>query len=232
MPTVSLVGYTNAGKSTLFNTLTGAKTYASSQLFATLDPTLRRIELPGSRAAVLADTVGFVRDLPHDLVAAFRATLEESREARLLLHVIDAADPERDARIGQVEAVLAEIGADAVPRLEVCNKIDLKPGEKPRVERDGEGRPVRVHVSALTGGGLDLLGAAVAELLGPDVEEHVLTLPPAAARLRARLFEQGAVKSEKVRADGSFRLKIVMPVERLRRVLRESGLEPADAGLR
>src|SRR5689334_2428129 len=112
MPTVSLVGYTNAGKSTLFNALTGAKTYASSRLFATLDPTLRRLELPGSRAAVVADTVGFVRDLPHDLVAAFRATLEESREARLLLHVIDAADPERDARVSQVEAVLEEIGAD------------------------------------------------------------------------------------------------------------------------
>jgi GTPase len=232
MPTVSLVGYTNAGKSTLFNALTGAKTYASSQLFATLDPTLRRIALPGSREAVLADTVGFVRDLPHDLVAAFRATLEESREARLLLHVIDAADPEREARIGQVDAVLAEIGAEAVPRLQVFNKIDLKEGEVPRIERDAEGRPVRVHVSALTGGGLDLLGAALAELLGPDVEEHVLTLPPSAARLRARLFAQGAVRSEKTRPDGSFRLRVVLPAERLRRVLREAGLEPADAGLR
>jgi GTPase len=232
MPTVSIVGYTNAGKSTLFNALTGAKTYASSQLFATLDPTLRRIALPGSREAVLADTVGFVRDLPHDLVAAFRATLEESREARLLLHVIDAADPERDARIGQVEAVLAEIGADTVQCLQVFNKIDLKEGEVPRVERDAEGRPARVHVSALTGGGLDLLGAAVAELLGPEAEEHVLTLPPAAARLRARLFAQGAVRSEKVRPDGSLRLRVVMPAERLRRVLREAGLEPRDAGLR
>jgi GTP-binding protein HflX len=187
MPTVSLVGYTNAGKSTLFNALTGAKTYASSKLFATLDPTLRRVDLPGSRAAVLADTVGFVRDLPHDLVAVFRATLEESREADLLLHVIDAADPERDARIAQVEAVLDEIGADTVPRLEVCNKIDLKPDEVARLERDADGRPVRVHVSALSGAGLDLLREAVAEWLGPTVEEHVLTLPPSAARLRARV---------------------------------------------
>jgi GTP-binding protein HflX len=232
IPTVSLVGYTNAGKSTLFNALTGARTYASSKLFATLDPTLRRVELPGSRAAVLADTVGFVRDLPHDLVAAFRATLEESREASLLLHVIDAADPERDARIGQVEAVLAEIGADTVARLEVYNKIDLKPDEAPRIERDAEGRPARVHVSALTGAGLELLGAAVAERLGPTVEEHVITLPPSAAKLRARLFAQGAVQSEKVRADGAFRLKVVMPRDWLNRTLREAGLEPADAGLR
>jgi GTP-binding protein HflX len=232
MPTVSLVGYTNAGKSTLFNALTGAKTYASSKLFATLDPTLRRIGLPGSRAAVLADTVGFVRDLPHDLVAAFRATLEESREASLLLHVVDAADPERDARVGQVEAVLAEIGADAVPRLEVHNKIDLKPDERPRIERDAAGRPARVHVSALTGTGLDLLREAVAEWLGPEVEEHVLVLPPTAARLRARLFEQGAVRGEQVRPDGGFRLRVVMPRERLRRALREAGLEPSKAGLR
>ena len=224
MPTVSVVGYTNAGKSTLFNALTGARTYASSKLFATLDPTLRRIELPGSRAAVLADTVGFVRDLPHDLVAAFRATLEESREASLLLHVIDAADVEHDARIGQVESVLEEIGADNVPRLEVYNKIDLKPDEAARIERDADGRPARVHVSALTGAGLDLLGAAVAERLGPEVEEHELTLPPSAARLRARLFEQGAVRGEKIQADGGFRLRVVMPRERLRRALREAGL--------
>ncbi|MGQ0585950.1 MAG: ribosome rescue GTPase HflX [Gammaproteobacteria bacterium] len=224
LPTVSLVGYTNAGKSTLFNAMTGAKTYASSQLFATLDPTLRRLSLPGSRAAVLADTVGFVRDLPHDLVAAFRATLEESREASLLLHVIDAADPEREARVEQVEAVLAEVGADAVPRLEVLNKIDLKAGERPRVERDDSGRPARVHVSALTGAGLDLLGEALAEWLGPEVEEHQLTLPTTAARLRAQLFEQGAVQSEKVLKDGRFRLRVLMPRERLSRALREAGL--------
>jgi GTPase len=193
---------------------------------------LRRLALPGSRAAVLADTVGFVRDLPHDLVAAFRATLEESREANLLIHVIDAADPERDARIGQVEAVLEEIGADAVPRLEVYNKIDLKPDEAPRVERDADGRPARVHVSALTGGGLDLLSAAVAECLGPEVQQHDLTLPPSAAKLRARLFALGAVRGEKTKADGSYRLRVVMARERLDRTLREAGLEPADAGLR
>jgi GTPase len=216
MATVSLVGYTNAGKSTLFNALTGARTYASSKLFATLDPTLRRIELPEVREAVLADTVGFVRELPHDLVAAFRATLEEARESTLLQ---------------QVEAVLAEIGAEAVPRLEVYNKLDLKPDETPRIERDEAGLPVRVYVSALSGAGLDLLRAAVAERIGPEAEVHELTLPPRAARARARLFARGAVQAESVDADGAFHLRVAMPRERLRQTLREAGVEPAEAGL-
>jgi GTP-binding protein HflX len=231
MATVSLVGYTNAGKSTLFNALTGARTYASSKLFATLDPTLRRIDLPDSRAAVLADTVGFVRDLPHDLVAAFRATLEEARESQLLLHVIDAADVERQQRIAQVEAVLDEIGAEAVPRLEVYNKIDLKPDEAPRLERDADGVPARVHVSALSGAGLDLLRAAIAERIGPLAEEHELSLPPAAARLRARLFAEGAVRSERIDAAGGYHLRVSMPRENLRRALRDAGLEPQAVGL-
>ena len=231
MPTVSLVGYTNAGKSTLFNALTGARTYASSKLFATLDPTLRRIELPDSRAAVLADTVGFVRELPHDLVAAFRATLEEARESTLLLHVIDAADVERSARIEQVEAVLAEIGADVVPRLEVYNKLDLRPDEQPRIERGEQGEPTRVHCSALSGAGLDLLREAIAERIGPLAEEHELTLPPAAAKLRARLFAEGAVRSESVDAGGTFHVRVSMPRESLRRALREAGLEPRAVGL-
>jgi GTP-binding protein HflX len=231
MATFSLVGYTNAGKSTLFNALTGARTYASSKLFATLDPTLRRIELPDSRAAVLADTVGFVRDLPHDLVAAFRATLEEARESQLLLHVIDAADVERQQRIAQVEAVLDEIGAEAVPRLEVYNKIDLKPDEAPRLERDADGVPARVHVSALSGAGLDLLRAAIAERIGPLAEEHELSLPPAAARLRARLFAEGAVRSERIDAAGGYHLRVSMPRESLRRALRDAGLEPQAVGL-
>jgi GTPase len=231
MATVSLVGYTNAGKSTLFNALTGARTYASHKLFATLDPTLRRLELPEARAAVLADTVGFVRELPHDLVAAFRATLEEARESALLLHVIDAADPERAARIEQVEAVLDEIGAADVPRLQVYNKLYLKPDEAPRVERDADGRPARVYLSALAGAGLDLLRAAVAERIGPQAEEHDLVLPPAAARLRARLFAQGAVRSESVDAAGAFHVKVAMPRERLQRALREAGLAPAAVGL-
>lgn len=232
MATVSLVGYTNAGKSTLFNALTGANTYASSKLFATLDPKMRRLELPDSRSAVLADTVGFVRDLPHGLVAAFRATLEEAREASLLLHVIDSADEERVARAQQVEAVLDEIGAAEVPRLEVFNKIDLRPGEAPRIERDDAGVPARVWVSALVAGGLDLLRAAIAERIGPLSAEQELELQPGTAavtRLRARLYEQGAVQSESTDASGVMRLRIAMPAQRLQQLLREAGLAGANA---
>ena len=203
MPRVALVGYTNAGKSTLFNTITGADAYAADQLFATLDPTVRRIELSGG-SAVLADTVGFVRDLPHELVAAFRSTLSEAREADLLLHVVDAADPLRDERIAQVNEVLAEIGAGDIPQVLVFNKIDTLDGTsengtgtatQPRIDRPGEGYP-RVWLSAQNNVGLDLLRT----LLGESLElRHVrgeLRIPPQAARLRARLHELGAVCSE------------------------------------
>ncbi len=228
IPTVALAGYTNAGKSTLFNALTGEKTFASSQLFATLDPTLRRLDLPAGGFAVIADTVGFVRDLPHELVAAFRATLEESREADLLLHVVDAADPERSLRIAQVESVLDEIGAAEVPRMEVFNKIDLRRGEKPRVQRNAQKQPARVYVSALTGKGLEGLRAAIAERLFPDLREQELRLPPeqsAAAKLRARLFAEGAVRSERILKNGTLKLRVTLSAERLRRLCAESGLD-------
>jgi len=200
LPRVALVGYTNAGKSTLFNAITGADAYAADKLFATLDPTVRRIALPGGNA-VLADTVGFVRDLPHELVAAFRSTLSEAREADLLLHVVDAADPLREERIAQVDAVLAEIGAGDLPQLLVYNKIDRL--EDPVSRHDLPGATAenfalreRVWVSASDGSGLGMLAAAVGGLLGLRRIHAELRLPAEAGRLRARLHELGAVKGE------------------------------------
>ncbi len=226
IPTVSLVGYTNAGKSSLFNALTGDDSFASNQLFATLDTTVRRLDLPTGEPVVVADTVGFIRDLPHDLIAAFRATLEESREAALLLHVIDAADAERIVRIEQVAAVLREIEADQVPCLQVFNKIDLREDELPRIERDENGVAVRVYVSARDGSGLELLKAAIAERLRPDLPEFDIVVPARSARLRAQLFELRAVRAESVDDDGGTHLKVRLPYERLRGLCVAAGLKP------
>ncbi|HEY1077596.1 MAG TPA: ribosome rescue GTPase HflX [Fontimonas sp.] len=230
VPTVSLVGYTNAGKSTLFNALTGNSTFASSQLFATLDTTVRRMPLRSGEHVVVADTVGFIRDLPHDLVAAFRATLEEARDASLLLHVVDSADPERSTRIAQVEAVLEEIGAAEVPRMEVFNKIDLRPELQPHVDLDDERRSLRVFVSAQSGAGLELLRDAVAERLDLSPQEHDLVLPPQGGRLRSQLFERRAVLAEALDEEGNYRLKVSMPTSQLQRLYRAAGL-PLPAGL-
>ena len=214
LPRIALVGYTNAGKSTLFNALTGAAAYAADQLFATLDPTVRRIALPGG-GAVLADTVGFVRDLPHELVAAFRSTLSEARDADLLLHVVDAADPLRDERIAQVDEVLAEIGAGDLPQLIVFNKIDRLEREgnaapEPRHDRPGEGRQ-RVWVSAQLGLGLDLLRRGLAEVLELRHVVGELRLPSSAARLHARLHAIGAIREE-THDEHGWRLQVDMAV--------------------
>lgn len=206
LPLVSLVGYTNAGKSTLFNALTGAGVYAADQLFATLDPTLRRIDGLNCGPFVLADTVGFIRELPHDLVAAFKSTLAETRDADLLLHVVDCADPERDRRIAEVERVLAEIGAQDVPQILVFNKLDkLANGEGvpvPRAEMLDGGRLPRVWVSATQAIGLELLRDTVARALQGERVHRWLHLPMDAGRLRARLFAQGLVANERHGDDG------------------------------
>ena len=194
LPRVALVGYTNAGKSTLFNALTGAEAYADDRLFATLDPTVRRVELPGG-GIVLADTVGFVRDLPHELVAAFRSTLSEAREADLLLHVIDAADPQREDRIAQVDAVLQDVGAGDLPQVLVYNKIDRIEGASERHEQPNDVRQ-RVWISARDGRGLELLREAIASAVGTDRVQGEVRLPPEAGRLRARLHALEAVRDE------------------------------------
>jgi GTP-binding protein HflX len=202
LPVVALVGYTNAGKSTLFNALTRAGVYVADQLFATLDPTVRRLEGLASGPAVLADTVGFIRDLPHDLIAAFRSTLAEARDADLLLHVIDAADPNRDERIAQVGAVLAEIGAADIPQIEVWNKIDLLADPTPRLDRIGGATAWRAWVSATRGIGLNNLREAIDRHFARERVHHWLHLPPSAGRLRARLFAAGAVHAEKQDGEG------------------------------
>ncbi len=221
VPTVSLVGYTNAGKSTLFNALTQAHVYVQDQLFATLDPTLRRLNLPEGENLVLADTVGFISRLPHELVAAFKSTLQETTEASLLLHVIDAASHRREENILEVEDVLRQIGADAVPRLEVYNKIDLLQGVEAHIDRDGAGQVQRVWCSAQSGAGLDLLIEALQERFREARVRRHVHLRPSEGRLRALLFEQAHVLDASERDDGSCDLNVEFTTTGLARLCKK-----------
>ena len=224
IPTVALVGYTNAGKSTLFNALTDAGVYVKDQLFATLDPTVRRLDLPEGEHVVLADTVGFIRDLPHELVAAFKSTLQEAREADLILHLIDASDPDRWQRVRQVNSVLQQLDADQVPQIRVYNKID-KLDRAPRMtnNRRGEGRAV--WLSAVTGEGLPMLKDAIANRLQQKKIQRIIHLQHTQGRQRAKLFELGAVLNEEVLEDGSWKLELRMAEKDLRRFLKRENLQ-------
>ena len=216
--TVALAGYTNAGKSTLFNALTQADVHAADQLFATLDPTLRQIELPLAGKAVLSDTVGFIRALPHGLIEAFRATLEEVTQARLILHVVDAAASEKQERMEEVNAVLAEIGAQDVPQLLVWNKSDILGATGELIRRDARGKPVSVQVSSLTGLGIDELLSAIDELIAEDVVNTVITLGPEKGLIRAKCFEMASVMEERRHESGMVEMHLRIEKKNLARL--------------
>jgi len=216
MPTVSLVGYTNAGKSTLFNTLTGEHIYVANQLFATLDPTMRKLDLRGASNAILADTVGFIRDLPHQLVEAFRATLEETQQADLLLHVIDISDLQWRDNVSSVHQVLDELQVNDIPVIQVFNKIDLQEGWEPKVDyKEGA---CKIWISAAANLGIDLLKEIIAEQLHGSILLETITLKHTQAKLRAQLYELDAVLDERINDEGNWLLKIKLSTQQRRRL--------------
>lgn len=216
---VSLVGYTNAGKSTLFNRLTRSTVYQADKLFATLDPTLRRLPLPQGGTLILADTVGFINHLPHELVAAFRSTLEETRTADLLLHVVDTSSARRGGCILDVQEILSEIGADGIPQIQVFNKIDLVPDTEPRLERDVQGRVCRVWISARSGAGIELLLGALSEHFHGECLHQRISVGPEEGALRAWFFTHAQVLSDQTTDQGGWEMEVMVPKIELDRLL-------------
>ena len=223
IPTVSLVGYTNAGKSTLFNRLTESDAYAADKLFATLDPTLRKLDLDDQSSVILADTVGFIRHLPHDLVAAFRATLIETREADLILHVVDCADDDRQEKMFAVNQVLEEINASETPQLVIYNKIDL-PDFQPRIDVDEDGVQWRVWLSAQNNMGIEGLIDVLKDRFFSETRRYELSLVASEGQIRALLFEQGAIESEVYEDNGDIALKLRLSPTLLKRLTRKYGV--------
>jgi GTP-binding protein HflX len=223
IPTVALVGYTNAGKSTLFNALTEAGVYVEDKLFATLDPTVRRLKLTDGSEVVIADTVGFVRDLPHELIAAFRSTLQEAREADLILHLIDASDLNRWQRVRQVNAVLKELDADRVPQIRVYNKID-KLDRPPRLTNNSQGQGRAVWLSAMTGAGIPILLDAIGNRLSRKKIHGVVRLKACQGRQRALLFDMGGVIREKPDDDGGWTLEVEFVERDFHRLVKRENL--------
>lgn len=227
IPTVAIVGYTNAGKSTLFNLLTGSSEFVKDQLFATLDPVMRRLDIKNAGPIILSDTVGFIRELPHDLVAAFKATLQEAKEADLILHTIDASDPDRLDRIGQVNRILEQLDASNVPQIRVYNKIDKNEigniFDAPRSENERS-----VWLSAKTGQGLGKLNSILANFLKKNVILGKIKLENNQGRQRAKLFQMGAVKSENTQEDGSWNIILEIKKEDIYSFLKKEGISKSS----
>jgi len=228
IPVISFVGYTNAGKSTLFNYLTDANVKVENQLFATLDPTLRRINTDNGNEIILTDTVGFIRDLPHELIESFKATLDEVKEADLLIHIIDVDQEQRQQRIDEVNQVISVIGASHVTQIEVYNKIDMHSAQKGRIEISENNKITRIWLSSRTGEGVDLLLEAMNRYLNKHKRPHYINIPVSAGQLRAKLFDIGAVKQENIDDMGGWVMKIELEEYKLHKLCKEANLDMSN----
>ena len=228
VPVISFVGYTNAGKSTLFNYLTDANVKVEDQLFATLDPTLRRINTDNGNDIILTDTVGFIRDLPHELIESFKATLDEVKEADLLIHIIDVDQEQRQQRIDEVNQVISMIGASHVAQIEVYNKIDMHSAQKRRIEISENNKITRIWLSSRTGEGVDLLLEAMNRHLNKHKRPHYINIPVSAGQLRANLFDIGAVKQENIDDMGGWVMKVELEEYKLHKLCKEANLDMSN----